>query len=413
MAEPTFYEVKNEMDKATDEWLNTLPAGTRVTYKCLWNHFLKFVDLTGDEILASRKADKNYSWEKKVLAFKNWFIAEGAAETSARTASSVVRGFFSFYRLPLKFRRTETTQLKKASRKYEDYRFSRDDLKRMFDVANLKEKYIVTAGKSFGLRAGDFLKLTRGDLEPYLDREPPISIGEYATEKEGVVAYPFIDIDAQPVIKLMLEKMDREGKTKPTDKILKFKRTIELTRNLKRIAQKAGLNVGNKVVRFHCLRKFLTDRLASFMSESKWKQIIGKKISEGAYVSPDSLRDDYTRAMAETCFTTTLEGDVAKIARLETLKQIAKSMGFSEEELSAISVVKRKGLKRTADDIIRDLEEQIKRKRQRTEPNGGCKNGVNCGERFEQIPEANLLEYLRQGYTIVHRLQGGEVIVKR
>ena len=185
-----------------------------------------------------------------------------------------------------------------------------------------------------------------------------------------------------------------------------------LTRVIKRIVEKAGIKTGNKRVRFHCMRKFLTDRLSSFMSESKWKQIVGKKISEGAYVSPDSLRNDYARTMSETCFTNTPEGDVAKIARLEALKQIAKAMGFSDEELSAISV-KRKGLKRTADDIIRDLERQIKRKRQRTEPNGDCENGVNC-ERFEQIPEANLLEYLRQGWQIVKETNNGkEVIVKK
>lgn len=109
----------------------------------------------------------------------------------------------------MEFRRTESVRLTEARRKYEDYRFSRDDLKKMVDVADLEEKYVVVAGKSFGLRAGDFLKMTCGDLEPYTDRPVPISTGEYAIQKESVPAYPFIDSDAKPVIKLMLEKMDR------------------------------------------------------------------------------------------------------------------------------------------------------------------------------------------------------------
>lgn len=401
------------MDKATEEWLNTFSAGTRVTYKCLWNYFLKFIDLTGDEILRSREADKDYSWEKKVLAFKNWFIAKGAAPTSAKTATSVVRGFFSFHRQPLKFRRSEIAKLKKASRKYEDYRFSKEDLKDMFDVANLKEKYIVTAGKSFGLRAGDFLKLTKGDLEPYIDREPPISIGEYATEKEDVVAYPFIDIDAQPVIKLMLDKMDREGRTKPTDRILKFKGTIELTRNLKRIAQKAGLNVGTKVVRFHCLRKFLTDRLASFMSESKWKQIIGKTISEGAYVSPDNLQKDYIRVMNETCFSKMpTEGDVEAIAKKQALMIIAKNAGYSEQEIKTI-------FRTRASNMIEEIEilEDLIDKKRKTKPNGGstandCPNGTNCPT-FKEINETELLSHLRNGWQITHNLKNGKVIIQR
>lgn len=38
------------------------------------------------------------------------------------------------------------------------------------------------------------------------------------------------------------------------------------------------------------------------MSESKWKQIVGKTIGESAYVSPDSLQADFSRAMNEICF---------------------------------------------------------------------------------------------------------------
>ncbi|MDH5793778.1 MAG: hypothetical protein OEZ18_04350 [Candidatus Bathyarchaeota archaeon] len=77
--------------------------------------------------------------------------------------------------------------------------------------------------KSFGLRAIDFIALIRADLEPYIDREAPISIGEYNTQKGNVRAYPFIDIDAQKVIKFMLEKLNSEGKTKPTDRMLSFR----------------------------------------------------------------------------------------------------------------------------------------------------------------------------------------------
>ena len=404
------------MDKATEEWLDSYEKSSKATYKTLWHYFVEFVGLTGDQILESRKADKEYSWEKRVIEFKNWMInIKGQSEHSAKSAAMTVRSFFSYHRLSLKFRRSESARLTEAKPKFIDYRFSRDDLKKMSDFADLQEKYVIVAGKSFGLRAGDFLKLTRGDLEAYLDRPVPISIGKYSTQKESAPAYPFIDSDAFPVIKLMIEKMDREGRTNPTDRLLTFSSPVQLTRVIKRIVEKAGIKTGNKQIRFHCMRKFLTDRLSSFMSESKWKQIVGKKISEGAYVSPDSLRDDYARAMSETCFTTTPEGDVARIARLEALKTIAKSMGFSEEELGAISVVKRKGLRRTADDIIRDLEDQIKRRRKgKVDGNDeDCPDGEHCG-RFEQIPEANLLEYLRQGWQIVKETNNGkEVIVRK
>jgi hypothetical protein len=234
----------------------------------------------------------------------------------------------------------------------------------------------------------------------------PISIGELSTEKEAVKAYPFIDTDALPIIKLMLQKMDREGRTKPTDRFLTFKDEIQLSRIVKRLTQKAGINTGDKVVRFHNLRKFLIDHLASYMSESKWKQIVGKTISEGAYVSADSLRDDYAKAMGETTFSKIVgEEDLKLKVEAETLKTLAKLRGLSEGEITKI--FRKKAIK--PEDIrseIEVLKELVGKKE--TEH-----DGADCGERFEQIAESQLLSYLRAGWNIVSKLQNGEVIVRR
>ena len=385
------------MDKATETWLNSQKKSTCNTYKTYWGYFLEFTGLKGDQILENRKADKEYTWEKKTLEFKTWMINQKRqSENSATTASSTVRGFFSFHRCPLQFRRSETAKLSEAKRKYEDYKFSREDLQKMVEVADLNEKYVITAGKSFGLRASDFLRLTRGDLEPYVDREPPISIGEKETQKEGVLAYPFIDGDAKPVIQAMLTYMNTKGCINPTDKILTFKDNVQLSRVLRRVAVKAGIKFGNKRIRFHCLRKFLTDRLSSHMSESKWKQVVGKQISEGAYVSSESLREDYNRAMSETCFRTDLD---YMRKRQETSERIMSKI-MSHEPLTDED---------TADINRYNLQvREIRHRRRETQHNGG-----DCGEQFEQINETQLLSYLKAGWQIVHKLETGELIVKR
>ena len=384
-----------ENDKATEEWLNAQKKSTKPVYKVYWNYFLEFTGLTGDQIVESRKADKEFAWQKRVMEFKNWLISKGQSENSAKTAANTVRGFFQYHRLPLQFRRSESAKLSEAKRKYEDYKFSREDLQKMNEVADLMEKYVIVAGKSFGLRAGDFLRLTRGDFEPYIDREPPIAIGEKETEKKGVMAYPFIDTDAKPVIKLMLDYMNRKGRTKPTDKMLSFGDEIQLTRVLRRVTEKANINLGNKRVRFHCLRKFLIDRLSSHMSESKWKQIVGKTISEGAYVSSESLRDDYARAMSETCFRTDLD---YMRKRQETSERIMSKI-MSHEPLTDED---------TAD--INRYNLQIRQiRKERTQTNGG--EITDCD--FEQINETQLLSYLKAGWQIVHKLEDGQLIVKR
>jgi integrase len=417
MPKPKYYFPN---DKATNEWLDSYRSETRSTYVTYWRYFLEFTGMTGDQILESRKANKEYAWEKKVLEFNRWMIEKkGQAEKSASTAASMVRGFFSYYRLTLQFRRSESAQMHETKPKYEDYRFSKEDLKKMFDVGDLVERYILTAGKSFGLRAGDFTALTRGDFEPYLDRLAPISLSEHVTQKESVKAYPFIDSDALPVIKLMIEKMNRENRMQPTERILTYSHEIQLSRVLNRLADKAGIKHGDKRVRFHCLRKFLIDRLSSVMSESKWKQIVGKKISEGAYVSPDSLREDYMRVTSETCFTKpTFEGDIEKQIQKQALLAVAKTMGITEEQLHGIfskrtmkiDMLKRRPM--TIDDELKILEKAIEEKRRKSDTD--CADGVNCGESdFKQIGENELLAHLRKGWQIVHKLGNGDLVIRR
>jgi hypothetical protein len=427
-------------DKATHEWLNSMKKRTRSTYQSHWRHLVKFTGMTGDQILADRKADKDYKWEKKTIEFKRWLIdTKKKAEYTAKSATGAVRSFFAFHRMELKFRRTESTRLTEARRKTEDYRFSRDDLKKIADVAGLEEKYVVVLGKSFGLRAGDFLKLTHGDLEPYIDRPVPISIGAYSTQKESVKAYPFIDSDAQPIVKLMLEKMKREGRGNPNERMLTHKHGIQLSRILKRVAERAGIKHGNKIVRFHCLRKFLIDRLSSHMSTEKWKQIVGKKISEGAYVSPDSLREDYRRAMVETTFPKApiseanlriklhldgLRGLVPDVVidelqskwlgkppeiaipkidlELEAIQRIAHRNGISMSDLM-------EGAYLISKDAIEIEIEEIRRERRRKQTNSNnCANGHNC-QRI--VGEEELPPLLAEGWHVAAVLPSGKVVI--
>jgi len=398
-------------DKATHEWLNSMKKTSRPTYQSQWKHFLEFTGKTGDQILADRKTDKDYAWEKKVIEFRQWLIDKGLSEHTAATAGGVARGFFAFNRVELKFRRTESIRLTEARRKTEDYRFSRDDLKRMADVAGLEEKYVVVAGKSFGLRAGDFLALTRGDLKPYIDRPVPISIGEYGTQKESVKAYPFIDSDAQPIIKTMLENMSRQGRTDPSERMLTHKHTIQLSRILKRIAEKAGIEHGNKVIRFHNLRKFLIDRLASHMSTEKWKQIVGKKISEGAYVSPDSLQEDYKRVMEETCFIKPVsEQEMELLAKKQAAIMLLKIQGTTETEIKKIfrgrKVSTLAGEVKILDELIEVMKKE--QEQQRNATNNNCADGHNC-QRI--VSEDELSPLLASGWHVAAVLPSGKVVI--
>jgi len=287
-------------DKATIEWLRSQSKNTRKVYKALWQKFLTFTKMNGDQILKDRKQDKEHRWEKKALEFKNWLAEKEFSEHTVKTTLGVVRGFFNFHYSDLKFRRSTTAKLGKRPRRLrEDYKLSKETLARMSVVADIRDRYILIVGKSLGFRANDFINLKIGDFTTLnLNSEAPISMGKIYTIKEGIEAYPFLDSDAVPIVRSYLETIDTSD---PDGRMLNIKKN-ELTTVLQRLAKKANVELGNRHLRFHCLRKFLIDRISATTSESKWKQVVGKRVSEDAYVSELELREVYAKGMSERIF---------------------------------------------------------------------------------------------------------------
>ena len=312
-------------DTVTIEWLKSQNDTTLKTYKYAFKLFQEFTGKTGSELLELRKKSSNGEIKRLILDFRNWLInKKGKSENSAKTCVMAVLGFFSFYELPVRFTRGESDRIKRVRRKTQDYWFSIEDLRKMASVGNLKEKYVLVVGKSLGLRASDFIRLTYGDFRKLdLNQEPPIFLGEISTTKEGISAFPFLDSDAVETIKLLLESNKDKA---DSERVLKIRKK-ELSVILRRLAKKAGIQSGNAKIRFHCLRKFLINQLSRYMSESKWKQVVGKKIEESAYVSPNTLREDFKRAMKSIVFQN--HEKVAQIARLQEM--VAKLVAENEE----------------------------------------------------------------------------------
>lgn len=326
-------------DNATLEWLKSQKKSTRSPYKAIWKLFLKFTKMSGSQILEDRKQDTEHRWEKKGLEFRSWLVEKDYSENTAKTALGIVRGFFAYHYQDLKFRRSTIAKLsKKPRRKTEDYRLSKETLARMSVQANLRDRYILVIGKSLGLRAIDFINLKVGDFTSLnLDSEAPISLGKIHTQKESVEAYPFLDSDSVPIVKAYLETIDTSN---PDARMLQIKKN-ELTVILQRLAKKANVELGNKHLRFHCLRKFLIDRLSGVMSESKWKMIVGKTVSEDAYVSELELREAYSRAMPETTFSNH-NRTVMKIAQVKQelvrqIEQLKKERNEDKEKIAKLT----------------------------------------------------------------------------
>ena len=347
------------LDKTYIDFLSSQKTSTRNTYKSFLRRISEFTNMTGEQVLASKKADKGFEWERKAIEFKQWMKQQGYSDNSAETAINTLRSFFDYYRTPLTFTQTETRKLNtKAKRVTKDYMITNEDIAKLVFVGNLREKYVILAGKSFGLRVGDFCSLTYGCFRSInLNAEVPIYMGETQTEKEGVIAHPFIDSDALPVIKAMLDA----NTSKPDNERIITVQEEELSTMMQQLAVKANINLGGKHLRFHCLRKYLIDRLSSMMSESKWKQIVGKAISEDAYVSSLDLRESYTKVMKlTTCINGNGNGKVSKLS--EEVTKLQTEVKNQQEEIktlkSQIDKWQNKGVvdNLTLDWLLRELQ---------------------------------------------------------
>lgn len=395
----------NLNDKAVDEFLNSQTRrNTFFTYKSALKWYLQFTNKTGQELLDIKKNDTTFQVENSLFQYRKFLLGKGKSETYTTSNIGAVRGFYSYYRMPLQFRRQESKKLTEKNRSTSDYLFDKEDLAKMALAGNLKERYILLVGKSVGLRASDFLSLTYGSFRCLkLDNEAPLGLGETGTGKEKVRAYPFLDSDAIPIVKAWL---DSHKEAKDGDKILNDSED-NLSIVLQNLSKKAGMEIeggliDGKRVRFHCMRKFLIDRLSAYASESQWKQIVGKSIEEGAYVSQDQLRGVFARAMKDLLINgnglktkklieleNALVDSQKRLTNVETTNEVLRKevgkVASKNEELGG----KVSSLQKQIDDIASSLQKQnqIRIKKQQAEA-----EEIESQEHAEIREEHNLAE---------------------
>jgi hypothetical protein len=325
-------ETKEPLDDEFEGFLSSMKQESAMTYRSAFKHWLNFSGLNGKASVEFAKADTDALTEKKIAAFKQYLTGLGKSENSAKTACGAIRGFYASKRIKLAFTPAEKKKIQEANRTTEDYRFVLEDFRKMWEQANLQEKWIL-ANKAIGMRASDFLVLTWGRIRAsHPEGEAPISLGKVPTQKEHVPAFPFMDSDAQSTIKAMLE---RSPQAENSAKILDLnEHSLSLT--VQRLFKQAHLESGGTRVRFHGLRAFCYSALTSVASDEQAKQIVGKKVSEAAYLNQEQLRDIYTRAMSKI----TINGNSKNHAAIEEIAtkiaDMSKKIGDQSMEIKGL-----------------------------------------------------------------------------
>jgi hypothetical protein len=280
-------------------WLDQYVGGSKRQNIRAWDYWQKFLGDKNEEWILDNLDSED--WGEHLINFRKWLSKRKSqksdrnlSDTTTRMLANTIRGYFTHivgHKLPLtKLQREGLTKVVEMPMK--DYPFSLRTKEQLLRVANPTEDYVVSCGVSFGLRISDFLKITRGMLEPLMDRQLPIQLPPIQTTKKGVKAYPFISKDAYESIQNLLKEMDKEGRTGKGEPMLKTKTSYperEINDTLKDVFKKADIPLGEFRVRFHILRKFTTDQLSGVCSTDKWKHFVGKETNT-PYVSHEGER---------------------------------------------------------------------------------------------------------------------------
>ena len=296
------------MELSVQEFLDSVSnPNTKKEYRHGLNKFCEWFGKRAEEILEMRKDDltqrageniieyKNRAsrFEKEIEKFHSYLLTRGSINT-ARTQTLGIRQLFRFYEMGVRFR--TGSKISRTVKTTKNFPLAIDHVRAMFDVADLRERVILSMATDLGLRIGDFIALKKSSL-PLLDQEPPIPF-ELMTDKEDVVAHGFLSQETIDLLKVYLPTLEKKngnpylfpsnGESHISDEWM--------NRLLQNLSEKARINLNGKDLTFHCFRKmFLSAAIDSGIGLTAGKKLCGKAIaqSDDTYLTTVNLRQKF------------------------------------------------------------------------------------------------------------------------
>ena len=211
-----------------------------------------------------------------------------------------------------------------------------EHVRKMFKVANLKERTILSLAVDLGLRISDFLSIKKTDL-PDLDGEAPIAF-DLLAQKEKITAKCFLSQESINLLKTYLPTIQKKknnvflfasnGKTHVSDE--------SIGKMLKKLAAKAQINLNGKSLTFHCFRKmFLSASIDSGIGLTAGKLMCGKAVkqSDSTYLTVVKLREKFIQLKRFL--------SINEQTRIETKKieSFEKTINHLQEQLTSQKII--------------------------------------------------------------------------
>ena len=295
------------MELSVKEYLDSVANPlTRKEYRIGIRKFCEWFAKSPEEVLENRKDDLTQKagenlieyrnraarFEKEIEKFHSYLLKQGYKTNSARTLTIGIRQLFRYYQMPVRIR--AGSKVSKTVKTSKNFPLRIEHVRKMFKVADLKAKIILSTATDLGLRISDFIQIKKSDI-PSMKAETPIAF-EVMTNKEETVAYGFLSDETVQLLKLYLPTLKSEnlylfpsnGKTHVSDEWL--------NRLLKKLSDKAQIDLNGKSLTFHCFRKmFLSTSIDSGIGLTAGKKLCGKAISQSddTYLTTVKLREKF------------------------------------------------------------------------------------------------------------------------
>ena len=298
------------MELSFKEFLGSvINPNTRKGYRVGIKKFCEWFGRSPREILEARKDDltqrpgedlieyrnRAARFEKEIEKFHGYLLKQGYTTNTSRALTIGIRQLFRYYQMPVRMRAgSRVTKTVKTSR---NFPLRIEHVHKMFDVADLRERVILSMATDLGLRISDFIKIKKNDL-PLLDQESPIMF-DVMTGKEEVIAHGFLSSETVGLLKVYLPTLQK--KENPYLFPSNGKRPISdewLNQLLRKLAEKAQIELNGKSLTFHCFRKmFLSTSIDSGIGLTAGKKLCGKAIarSDDAYLTTVKLREKFVK----------------------------------------------------------------------------------------------------------------------
>jgi len=321
---------------SVQEFLDSLLSkGTKKVYKMGLKKFFEWYEKTPDQVLQERKDDLTQRPNEDLVTYKNrasnyskiierfhaHLLDEGYKINTAKSLTNGIRQLFRYYQMDIKVR--NGSNLNRTVKTQRNFPLTIEHVRKMYAVANFRERVILSMATDLGLRVSDFLKIKEQDL-PDISLKAPISF-DIMTEKEDVIARGFLSQETVELLKKYIKTLPKDNpylfpssqnKPKPISR-------TQIGNLLKDLAQKAGLKVSKgKSLTFHCFRKMLLSAaIDSGIGLTAGKKLVGKTIpqSDDTYLTTVKLREKFVQ-----------------LKKFLTIKQSVKSENHQLEKLSSV-----------------------------------------------------------------------------